>query len=296
MKIKFDPNQFIMNQEFSQKQMNRSKSTNEGKNTILLSKLLDKFTLYLPFMKKYMSLLIGRLQNSKNFFEKLNKNIQQLHEKLINFSKLTTQIQNQLTNLQSQFLKQQQFFQIIKKKLRQLSSEQRLLKFLPKLRYLPTTRKKMYERVELLMKKFVDPRMNFPMDQIYDQKLKFTSKKIAAVRKQRWQRLEKYFGGITQMSKMNKAQISKNVAIIIGQQEEMNAVRECKKLGIKMFTIIDTNCNPKLSDHIIPANDDSRTSIQYILGQMLTYIRLSQKLRRKVALKKSLLKSLSAFL
>jgi small subunit ribosomal protein S2 len=289
------PNNFAINNN-SQNQMNLAKSTTEEKNAILLSKLLDKFTLYLPFMKKYMSLLIVRFQNSKNLLEKFNKNIQQIHNKLFNFSKLTIQIQDQLIFLQSLFLKQQQFFQIIKKKLRQLSSEQRLLKFLPKLRYLPTTRKKMYERVELLMKKFVDPRMNYPMDQIYDQKLKFTSKKIAAVRKQRWQRLEKYFGGITQMSKMNKTQISKNVAIIIGQQEEMNAVRECKKLGIKMFTIIDTNCNPKLSDHIIPANDDSRTSIQYILGQMLTYIRLSQKLRRKVFLKKSLLKSLSAVL
>ena len=91
------------------------------------------------------------------------------------------------------------------------------------------------------------------------------------------------------MSKMSKAQISNNVAIIVGQQEEMNAVRECQKLGIKMFTIIDTNCNPKLSDHVIPANDDSRTSIQYILGQMLTYIRFAQKLRRNVALKKAYL-------
>nr|AWI68297.1 ribosomal protein S2 [Pediastrum duplex] len=294
MKIKFDPLEMSYNkisntisEADARKQMNKSKSTNTTKN-LIISKLLDKFTLYLPFTKNYMNLLIQRLQNCNFIYEKFNQDLQQIREKLNEFLKLTSNIQKVTNNIQSQFLQQIFLFNKLNQKLRLLSSEQRLLKFLPKLRFLPTTKNKMYERVELLMKKFVDPRMNYPMDQIYDQKLKLTSKKMAATRKQKWQRLEKYFGGVTQMSKMSKAQISNNVAIIVGQQEEMNAVRECKKLGIKMFTIIDTNCNPKLSDHVIPANDDSRTSIQYILGQMLTYIRFAQKLRRKVALKKSL--------
>lgn len=274
----------------SNKQINTSKSQipNTTKNFII-SKLLDKFTLYLPFIKNYMRLLIQRLQNCNFIYEKFNKDLYSIREKLNEFSKLTKNLQNVTNNIQSQFSQQIFLFNQLNQKVRLLSSEQRLLKFLPKLRFLPTTKNKMYERVELLMKKFVDPKMNYPMDQIYDQKLRLTSKKIAATRKQKWQRLEKYFGGVTQMSKMSKAQISNNVAIIVGQQEEMNAVRECQKLGIKMFTIIDTNCNPKLSDHVIPANDDSRTSIQFILGQMLTYIRFAQKLRRKVALKKSLL-------
>ena len=50
-----------------------------------------------------------------------------------------------------------------------------------------------------------------------------------------------------------------------------------------MFTIVDTNSNPRLSDHVIPANDDSRNTMKYILGEMLTYIRLAQKLRQKVS-------------
>jgi small subunit ribosomal protein S2 len=124
--------------------------------------------------------------------------------------------------------------------------------------------------------------MAYPVDEIYDQKLKSTSKKIAATRKQKWQRLEKYFGGVTKMSKMTKKQLSQNVGIIVGQKEELNAVYECQKLGIKMFTVVDTNCNPRLSDYIIPANDDSRNSIKFILGKMLTYMRLAQKLRQKI--------------
>lgn len=289
MKIKSDPLEISYDKISSNKaKMNSSKSTNLKKN-LIISKLLDKFTLYLPFIKNYMTLLVRRLQNCHFIYEKFNNDLQQIHEKLRDFSNLTKNIQNLINNIQSQFLQQMDFFNKFNQKLRQLSSQQRLLKFLPKLRFLPTTKNKMYERVELLMKKFIDPKMSYPIDQIYDQKLRLTSKKMAATRKQKWQRLEKYFGGITQMSKMSKTQISNNVAIIVGQQEEMNAVRECQKLGMKMFTVIDTNCNPKLSDHIIPANDDSRTSIQYILGQMLTSIRFAQKLRRKVALKKSLL-------
>jgi small subunit ribosomal protein S2 len=141
----------------------------------------------------------------------------------------------------------------------------------------------MVETIQVLMRKFVDPRLTYSMDTVYDQRLRLTSKKMAALRKHKWQRLETYFGGVTKMAKMGRKQISNNVAIIIGQQEELNTVRECQKLGIKMFTIVDTNSNPRLSDHVIPANDDSRNTMKYILGEMLTYIRLAQKLRQKVA-------------
>lgn len=89
------------------------------------------------------------------------------------------------------------------------------------------------------------------------------------------------------MLKMNKNNISKNVAIIIGQQEEMNAVRECQKLGIQMFHLVDTNCNPTLANHYIPANDDSRNSIKYVLSKFLTHIRMGQKLRLKIRQKTS---------
>ena len=135
------------------------------------------------------------------------------------------------------------------------------------------------------MQKIVDPKLKYPIDYIYDDKLSSNTKKVAAARKKKWQRLEKYFGGISNMTKMTKSEISKNVAIVVGQKEEINAVRECQKLGIKMFNIVDTNCNPSLADHIIPANDDSRNSIKYVLNKFLVRIRLAQKLRKKLAQK-----------
>nr|WVD55861.1 ribosomal protein S2 [Tetradesmus sp. JML-2023a] len=253
--------------------------------TILISKFLNKFILFLPFLKNSLQILNDRLVQQEKMLKELNSTFAKITESQKSLKQLYKKTISQYTVVSSKFIVQQTNFKKFQKNLKQFTSEQRLLKFLPKLRYLPTSQTKMYEIVELFMKKFVDPKLSYPMEQIYDQKLKFTSKKIAATRKQKWQRLEKYFGGITKMAKMNTKQISKNVAIIIGQQEEMNAVHECRKLGMKIFAVVDTNCNPKFVDHIIPANDDSRNSIKYILGEMLTYIRLGQKLRKKVSLR-----------
>jgi small subunit ribosomal protein S2 len=286
MKMKYEPTQ---NLESSN--ANHAKSEQTRKNTIVFSKLLDKFTVFLPFIQIYIENLVLRIQTLYTLFKNHSQNISNIDKQLETLKEFSEKVSMQIVKVKTKLLSQQKTLKTLKSKLKRLASEQRLLKFLPRLRYLSTPKQKMAETVQILMKKFVDPKMTIPMEQIYDEKFKFTSKKIAAARKQKWQRLEKYFGGITKMAKMNKKQISNNIAIIVGQQEEMNAVRECEKLGIKMFTVVDTNCNPKLSNHIIPANDDSRNSVKYILEEMLTHIRLAQKLRQKVysrKIKKSL--------
>jgi len=266
---------------------NRAKSsemTSEN-STLLFSKFLQKFTNFVPFFEKSLEVLSERLRQQEKLFQTFTKTFDQISAVLNQLKDLYTKTNGQLSGVCSKFALQRKNIQKLFASFRQFVAEQRLIRFFPKFRYLPTSKAKMYETVEFFMKKFVDPKLSYPMEQIYDQKLKFTSKKIAATRKQKWQRLEKYFGGITKMAKMNTNQISKNVAIIVGQQEEMNAVHECRKLGMKIFAVVDTNCNPKYADYIIPANDDSRNSVKYILGEMLTYIRLGQKLRQKVSVR-----------
>lgn len=267
---------------------NRSKDSNstaglQSGTTILFSKFFKKFILFLPFLQNSLKQLSAEILSGQKILE----NFQKTFEKIVQVQKIYKELYqktvSQFSFVCSKLVLQRKNFEAFQLSLKQFAAEQRLLKFLPKLRYFPTSLAKMYETLEFFMKKFVDPKFIYPMERIYDQKLKFTSKKIATTRKQKWQRLEKYFGGITKMAKMNKKQISKNVAIIVGQQEEMSAVRECRKLGMKIFAIVDTNCDPKFVDHIIPANDDSRNSIHYVLGEMLRYIRLGQKLRRKIS-------------
>ena len=75
-------------------------------------------------------------------------------------------------------------------------------------------------------------------------------------------KLEKYFLGIKDMKKIP------DVVIIIGQSNELNAVKECIKLKIPLITILDTNGDPTLTDFIIPANDDSISSLTIILNYL----------------------------
>jgi small subunit ribosomal protein S2 len=72
--------------------------------------------------------------------------------------------------------------------------------------------------------------------------------------------LEKYFSGIKNMTKIP------DIVILIGQNKEVNAVKECIKLGITTITVLDTNCDPTLTRFIIPANDDSVSSLSLILS------------------------------
>nr|YP_009330308.1 30S ribosomal protein S2 [Lambia antarctica]ANN39056.1 30S ribosomal protein S2 [Lambia antarctica] len=89
---------------------------------------------------------------------------------------------------------------------------------------------------------------------------KFSKKEKVKLEKQK-QRLEKYIGGLKNIKK------PPDIVIIIGQQKELNAVKECRKLGIRTITLLDTNCNPLLADLFVPANDDSIASIKLIINE-----------------------------
>nr|AYC64063.1 ribosomal protein S2 [Halimeda micronesica] len=87
----------------------------------------------------------------------------------------------------------------------------------------------------------------------------------------RKKRLHKYLGGVETMTKLP------DIVIIIGQQKEINAVRECRKLKIPSLTILDSNCDPSLTDLFIPANDDSLASVNFILNQLSKAIKEGKK-------------------
>lgn len=96
-------------------------------------------------------------------------------------------------------------------------------------------------------------------------------KKEAANAKKEKERLQKYLGGLKNML------VIPDIVIIIGQPEELNAVAECRKLGITNVTILDTDCNPTFADYFVPANDDSVSSIQLLLNQFLEAILQGQQ-------------------
>nr|QKN19156.1 ribosomal protein S2 [Eudorina elegans] len=271
----------IKGQAFVIKNSNLNLKSINSNKTIIVSQLLSKFNLFVPTIKlsiKNLQAYISTLQISLN---KVVGSLNMVKTKMMTYVTLKNKLVTELQTIKQTLFIFRNIIRVLRRKLKQISAQKRLIQFLPKLRYLPTPANKIEQTTRFLMKKFVDPKMKYPMDKIYDEKLSRQSKKVAASRKKKWQRLEKYLGGISNMTKIQEKQIRNNVAIIIGQQEEMNAVRECQKLGIKMFHIVDTNCNPGFADHFIPANDDARNSIKFILGKFLTRIRLAQKLKNK---------------
>ncbi|KAK7233552.1 hypothetical protein RIF29_47441 [Crotalaria pallida] len=88
-------------------------------------------------------------------------------------------------------------------------------------------------------------------------------KRDAAMLKRQLSHLETYLGGIKYMAGLP------DIVIIVDQQEEYTALRECITLGIPTICLIDTNCDPDLADISIPANDDAIASIRLILNKLV---------------------------
>ncbi len=54
--------------------------------------------------------------------------------------------------------------------------------------------------------------------------------------------------------------------VIVDPKEEHNAVAEARLLNIPVFALGDTNTDPDTIDYLVPANDDSESSIRIIVG------------------------------
>ena len=95
-----------------------------------------------------------------------------------------------------------------------------------------------------------------------DDTFSLLTKKEAALRRKELKKLRKHLDGIKTMKNLP------DVAIIIDQKREMTAIKECRKLGIPIISILDTNCDPDLVDIPIPGNDDAVRSIKLILKSL----------------------------
>jgi len=88
------------------------------------------------------------------------------------------------------------------------------------------------------------------------------TKKEAALRRKELKKLRQHLDGIKMMQDLP------DIAIVIDQKREMTAIKECRKLGIPIVSILDTNCDPDLVDIPIPGNDDAVRSIKLILKSL----------------------------
>ena len=84
-------------------------------------------------------------------------------------------------------------------------------------------------------------------------------KEVVKIRKE-YEKLNKYLCGIRNMKKVPEA------IIIVDPRQEINAIREARRLHIPVFGIVDTNCDPDDVDYVIPANDDAIRAVKVVMG------------------------------
>ncbi len=83
-------------------------------------------------------------------------------------------------------------------------------------------------------------------------------KKEVMLLKKEMGKLQANLGGIKKMKAMP------GVMFVVDPHNEDIAIKEAKKLGIKVVAITDTNCDPDVVDYVIPGNDDAIRAIKLI--------------------------------
>jgi len=95
--------------------------------------------------------------------------------------------------------------------------------------------------------------------------LRYTKKEQIDMGKE-LQRLQRYLGGIRDMTRLPDA------LFVIDPTKEAIAVKEANKLGVPAVALADTDSDPDVLDFIIPGNDDAIRSIQLVTATLADVI------------------------
>lgn len=87
--------------------------------------------------------------------------------------------------------------------------------------------------------------------------------------------LNRIYGGIKEMNAKLGA------VFVVDIIDNVNAVREARKLGVPIVAIVDSNADPTLVNYPIPANDDAIKAIQLIVGYVQSAIEAGRAKTKK---------------
>jgi len=82
--------------------------------------------------------------------------------------------------------------------------------------------------------------------------------------------MNRIYGGIKNMQQRVGA------VFIIDIVNDVNALAEARKLGLKTVALVDTNADPSLVDYAIPCNDDAIKTIQLVLDYVKQAVEAGQ--------------------
>ena len=88
---------------------------------------------------------------------------------------------------------------------------------------------------------------------------RYQKKEILSLQRE-MEKLEATLGGIKHMDRLPQ------LAFVIDPKREEIAIKECRKLGIPIVAVTDTNCDPDLIDFVIPGNDDAIRAIKLFVA------------------------------
>ena len=89
----------------------------------------------------------------------------------------------------------------------------------------------------------------------------YSKKMLASLRRER-RKIMRNLGGIREMNGIPGAMV------VVDPAREYNAVREARRMGLIVIGLLDTDCDPKQVDIVIPGNDDALKSVRLIVEQL----------------------------
>ena len=104
------------------------------------------------------------------------------------------------------------------------------------------------------------------------------TKKEALVLSRKITKLQLRLGGIREMNRIP------DMLIVVDAEREHTAVKEANILGIPVLALVDTNADPDLVDHILPANDDAMRSIRLLVSALADAVLEGQNLRQSAGI------------
>ncbi|MCY4070442.1 MAG: 30S ribosomal protein S2 [Chloroflexi bacterium] len=104
------------------------------------------------------------------------------------------------------------------------------------------------------------------------------TKKEALVLSRKISKLQLRLGGIREMNRIP------DMLIVVDAEREHTAVKEANILGIPVLALVDTNADPDLVDHILPANDDAMRSIRLLVSALADAVLEGHNLRQSAGI------------
>jgi small subunit ribosomal protein S2 len=73
-----------------------------------------------------------------------------------------------------------------------------------------------------------------------------------------------------------------DIIFVVDVHREATAIHEANLLDIPVVALVDTNCDPKDVDYVIPSNDDAIRAIKLLVGKMADAVLEGKAMRKDI--------------